>query len=384
MNEREAHAILDAKRRESEDVKRMAERSPRGPKPSLAVGGGSTRPTSPEAPARTARKIRREGRNPPAVRPGSRESATGTVPTGSERNPAAVYLASMTTGSGRASTLSTIRTLAGMLGEADWRTMRWEKLNLDIVQTFREALAEGYAPATTNRYLTALRQIARAAWRLGMMDAETCFRIADIPNIRRSRPPVGRVLDDGELTALFAACNGNTASGARDACALALLLGCGLRRSEAVAVRLKDIDPETWAIRIRSRGKRKRIVHVQNGTRDAINAWRTWRGDAPGPLLLPVSRNGVIGSVGMTAQALMKRLTVRSGQARIDPCSPRDLRRTFVSAALDSGTDIAVVQKMAGHASPATTARYDRRPELVKRAAAGMIRIPFNAETPEG
>jgi len=58
---------------------------------------------------------------------------------------------------------------------------------------------------------------------------------------------------------------------------------------------------------------------------------------------------------------------------------PHELCRTFVSAALDSGPDIAVVRKIAGHAGPGTTARHDRRPEQAKRAAAGMIRVSVAA-----
>ena len=57
----------------------------------------------------------------------------------------------------------------------------------------------------------------------------------------------------------------------------------------------------------------------------------------------------------------MIRLKRRSEEAGIAPCSPRDLRRIFVSDLLEAGTDIAIVQRLAGHASPLTTAHYDRR-----------------------
>jgi hypothetical protein len=33
---------------------------------------------------------------------------------------------------------------------------------------------------------------------------------------------------------------------------------------------------------------------------------------------------------------------------------------------------------MAGHADPATTARYDRRPEETKRKAAAKLHVPYN------
>jgi hypothetical protein len=39
--------------------------------------------------------------------------------------------------------------------------------------------------------------------------------------------------------------------------------------------------------------------------------------------------------------------------------------------------DLATVQAMLGHASPATTARYDRRGERAVRQAADRVQVPY-------
>ena len=159
------------------------------------------------------------------------------------------------------------------------------------------------------------------------------------------------------------------------------LFGCGLRWAEAVAVESDHYDPESGGLRVVGKGNRERTVYAMNGARQAIDTWIALRGDAPGPLLAPVGQTGAINVRPMTAQALMMRLRRRAKAANIGHCSPHDLGRRFVSTALEFGADLPIVQALVGHASPVTTARYDRRPEHAKAEAAKLVHVPFVAES---
>jgi len=63
--------------------------------------------------------------------------------------------------------------------------------------------------------------------------------------------------------------------------------------------------------------------------------------------------------------------------------SPHDFRRTFITQLLDTGADVITVSRLAGHADPATTAKYDMRSEEVKRQAVARLRVPYRPRRPE-
>ena len=310
---------------------------------------------------------------PPAQVPAVR------VPGPHDRNPAAVYLAGKPSAAGRRGLQRSLNRAAeiltgGVNGNAllvDWAEVRYQH-----VEAMRaKLLDDGLSPATINHTLAAVRGTIRAAWRLGYIDADTRALACDVENVKETKLPSGRHVDVGEIRRLFEVC-GDTPVGARDAAMLALLYGCGVRRSEAVAIALADYDVGKVTVR-HGKGRKERIVYCPTGGRRAIDVWIARRGPWPGTLLCPVKKGGHVEQRSMSAQAVLMRLRFLANLAHVPEFSPHDLRRSFVGELLDRGADISSVQQLAGHADVGTTQRYDRRPEEAKRKAAELLHVPY-------
>lgn len=298
------------------------------------------------------------------------------------QSPALVYLAGLSASSRRPQ-LQALDGIATMLtaGAVDARYFPWPLIRYEHVAAVRAWLAERYAPATANRHLSALRGVLRAAWRLGQLSAEDYHRAVDVNNIRGVRLPAGREIARGEMLALFRWCATDrvVARGARDAALLALLYGAGLRRDEAAGLEVSAFEADRGRVRVLGKGHKERLAHLGGGATVAVEAWLRIRGEAHGALICPVTQRGDVQIRRMSGQSIrdaMRRLARRSGVA---PFSPHDARRTFVGDLLDAGADLSAVQQLAGHASPATTARYDRRGERAKSRAASLLHLPYVA-----
>jgi site-specific recombinase XerD len=256
-------------------------------------------------------------------------------------------------------------------------TFPWESLDYAHTSAIRARLAGRFAPATSNRMLAALRGTLQSAFKLGMISADQMTRACSVEPVRGVRLPAGRALSKGELAALFDVCDPATAGGARDAALLGLLYGGGLRRAEVVALDIGDFAPEGGGLTIKGKGNKERRGFVTNGSLEALEAWLAFRGGEIGPLFMPVLKNDRIARRRMTDQAVAELLRRLAAKAKVARFSPHDMRRTFIGDLLDGGADLVTVQALAGHASPTTTARYDRRGDRAKKKASELLHVPF-------
>ena len=299
------------------------------------------------------------------------------APLPADRHPAGVYLARLAPGSRRAMgrALEHLASLASPGSTAE--QLPWHQLRYQHTQALRAQLVEGgFAPATVNRHLAALRGVLREAWQLGLLPTDDYHRAVAVKGARGTRLLRGRALDARDLRALFAACNPNRPAGVRDAAMLALLYGCGLRRAEVAGLELADVEADAVAVRVRGKGDRERRVPVPGGARRALSSWLAIRDTSPGSLLRAVRGRAVLPG-GMGAQSVFTSLARLARRAGVTALSPHDLRRTYVSDLLDAGADLSTVQRLAGHAMVTTTARYDRRGDAAAERTAELLRVPY-------
>lgn len=302
------------------------------------------------------------------------------TPASADQHPAVVYLAGLAPGSRRAMTqaLDVIARIVTGDDTADYHAIPWHYLRFQHTAAIRTHLEARYAHSTANKMLAALRGTLKAAWKLGLMSAEDYHKAASVGSVKGETLPAGRAIAQGELVGLLNTCDASL-TGARDAALLAVLYSCGLRRAEAVALDFEDYDESAGTLRIRGKGNKQRLSPVVGGAAAALTDWLALRGRRPGPLFWGTGNRNQ--KRRLTTQAVYKMLQTRAKAAGIEKLSPHDLRRSFVSDLLDRGADIATVQKLAGHASVTTTARYDRRGEAAKRKAAEMLHVPYHGRT---
>ena len=143
---------------------------------------------------------------------------------------------------------------------------------------------------------------------------------------------------------------------ARDAAVLALLYGSGLRISEALGLKRKQMSADTSAVRVTGKGGRTRAVPVLPQVAQMIAAYLAlcpYELAAEGPLFVG-ARGGTLGP--RIVQLAMARM--RGALGLPETATPHALRHSFATHLLARGGDLRAVQELLGHASLSTTQIY--------------------------
>src|SRR5215831_2000770 len=171
-------------------------------------------------------------------------------------------------------------------------------LSKALVHEYRVALTEAkLAPSTINVQLYAIRKLAAEAADNRLLDADLAAGIAKVRGVKNEGVRAGNWLTREQARELLLAPDTSTLKGKRDRAVLAVLLGCGLRRSELVALELGQVEQREnrWVIvDFRGKGGRKRTVPVPAWVKNAVDVWTAAAEIREGRIFRSIGKGGRI------------------------------------------------------------------------------------------
>ena len=216
----------------------------------------------------------------------------------------------------------------------------------------------GLAASSVNLKLSAVRKLAAVGVAGGYLDAAVAAGVQRVKGVKTAGVRSGRWLTHDEAQRLLMVPDVKTLKGLRDRAILAVMLGCGLRRSEVAALTVRHVQQREgrWVIvDMLGKGLRVRSVPMPSWTKAALDMWTAAAGVTSGRLFRTTRGAAVADS--MTAQAVADVVRKYSRLAGVQVAA-HDLRRTFAKLAYGGGAKLDQVQLSLGHASIVTTQRY--------------------------
>jgi len=230
------------------------------------------------------------------------------------------------------------------------------------VMAWRVALeGRGLGPISINVRLTAVRKLAVEAADNGLLAPALASGIARVKGVASKDVRLGNWLSLKQAQALLNAPDVATMKGLRDRAIIAVLLGCGLRRSEVAALTMPHIQQRDgrWCI-IDLLGKhgRVRTVPMPVWVKFAIDAWTALAGVTDGFVFRPVNRADKVRGDMLSEKVVWQLLRPYATLAGVPAIAPHDCRRTAAKLCRAAGGELEQIQLLLGHASVQTTERY--------------------------
>ena len=217
------------------------------------------------------------------------------------------------------------------------------------------------APATINLRLAAVRRLAYEAADTGLLSPELAAGISRVKGVKQLGFRSGNWLSTEQSSEVLKHAWGDTMRAKRDYAMLAMLFGCGFRRSELVGLELDDIQMRQghWAVvDLVGKGGHIRTVPIPAWVKAALDQWTCAANVTEGKIFRAVARMGKVWGRGISQNVVWYVVKTCCERAGLEHIAPHDLRRTCAKLCHDRGGELEQIQFLLGHASVQTTERY--------------------------
>ncbi len=213
---------------------------------------------------------------------------------------------------------------------------------------------ENFAASTISRNLAVIRSYFQYLLKYKLVEDNPAEALK-APKVEKKLP---RVLTMDEINRLLKQPDLTTNKGIRDLAMLELLYATGIKVSELISLKVKDVNLKMEYITCIDRMK-ERIIPFDSNTQKALSSY------------LSEARAALIGNEKtdvlftnyqgkpMSRQGFWKLLKQYARNAEITTeITPQTLRHSFAAHMVQNGADLRALQEMLGHSDPATTQVY--------------------------
>jgi site-specific recombinase XerD len=198
--------------------------------------------------------------------------------------------------------------------------------------------ARGLGAVSINVRITAVRKLAVEAADNGLLAPELASGITRVKGVASKGVRLGNWLTVRQAQALLNSPDATTTKGLRDRAILAVLLGCGLRRSEVAAItagHVQQRDGRWCIVDLVGRHGRVRTIPMPTWVKVAMDAWTSAAGVTEGFVFRPVNRAGQAQGVSLSEKVVWQaasavrvgRRSARNGATHLVPLAPASTGR---------------------------------------------------------
>lgn len=163
-------------------------------------------------------------------------------------------------------------------------------------------------------------------------------------------------LNKTNIENLLAVPNVETEIGLRDRAILEIMYACGLRVSEAVDLKMSDIDADAGILTCTGKGSKTRKVPVGKSAIEWLKRYLIFRRKKEN-----IEINNLFVSFAgrpINRQIIFKFIKEYAAKIGLQDVSPHTLRHSFATHMIQNRADVRSVQQMLGHADISTTQIY--------------------------